>query len=208
MRAMGVNKAGFSHTDELECYACHTSWRQTCFGCHVTVDDRGTGRNQTTGENSLGAISVVRDTYSLDFFALGVNERGKISPLCNSMSMFWSYIDSEGRPQFSDGVRKSRDGDIGFGWNPFHHHTVSLIPQGCDRCHPTDIGPPSNSMTLSETYGFGNGQVLSTDGAGRTYDLSAYRKTNGELLGAFPHANTGPVPLEVYERAMSIEVGY
>jgi len=207
--AMGVDENGFSHTDRLECQACHTSWRQTCFGCHVTVDDRGTGPNRTTGEESRGAISVSRDDYSIDFFTLGTNTRGKISPLCSSMSVFMTYIDDDGETRFRDRVRTSADGRRGFGWNPFHHHTVSRVPQNCDRCHPVaaaDGGAPANAAKLRETYGFGTGEILIEDGDGVTHDVTAFLDEDGELIGDFPHAGTGPVPADVRERAMAIEV--
>ncbi len=207
IEAMGVNENGFSHTDRLECYSCHTSWRPTCFGCHVTIDDRASARNQTTGRDSLGAISVTRDTYSIDFFALGVNERGKISPLCSSMSIFMTYIDENGETRYKDRVRTSADGRNGFGWNPFHHHTVSRVPRNCDTCHPA---PPEagadNTETLRQTYGFGNGRVIVEDGEGVAHDLSAFLDEDGQLTGDFPHPNTGPVPAETRERALSIEV--
>ena len=202
--AMGVNEHGYSHTDSMECYTCHTSWRQTCFGCHVTIDDTGTGHNNTTGEISQGAVAVSRDNYSLDFFALGMNERGKISPLCSSMSVFMTYIDENGVTQYRDRTRTSGDGKRGFGWNPFHHHTVSRVPQNCDQCHPAE--GEDNTATLRTTYGFGSGQFMATDGLGNEYDLSAFLDEDGELISDFPHPNTGPVPTDVRERALSIEV--
>ncbi len=205
--AMGVNENGFSHADKLECYTCHTSWRQTCFGCHVTVDDSREARNLTTGLNSQGAISVLRDDYSLDFFALGVNQDGKISPLCSSMSIYVTYVDTDGQLRWRDRVRTSRDGRTGFGWNPFHHHTVSRVPQNCDTCHPVAAGAgEENPQRLNETYGFGNGQFLSEDGEGTIRDLSAFLNGDGELIGEFPHPDTGPVPARIRRRALSIEV--
>jgi len=207
IEAMGVNENDFSHTDKLECYTCHTSWRQACFGCHISIDDSGSQTNQTTGEVSQGAISVRREDYSIDFFTLGVNQTGKITPLCSSMSIFMSYRDENGVEQYADRVRTSSDGRRGFGWNPFHHHTVSRVPQNCDRCHPVADGAgPDNTATLRETYGFGNGNFMSVDGDGVVHDLSAFLDESGNLISDFPHANTGPVPEAVRERAQSIEV--
>ena len=203
--AMGVNEHGFSHTDSMECYTCHTSWRQTCFGCHVTIDDRSMGRNHTTGLDSVGQVGVARNDYSLDFFALGTNTRGKITPLCSSMAVFVSYIDENGETKFRDRRRTSGDGKPGFGWNPFHHHTVSRVPQNCDRCHPVERGA-DNTALLRETYGFGTGRFNMTDGEGNTYDVSAFLDEDGELVGDFPHPGTGPVPSDVRERALSIPV--
>ncbi len=207
VEAMGVNEGGFSHTDSMECYTCHTSWRQTCFGCHVTIDDRRSARNNTTGESTVGAISAHRDDYALDFYALGLNERGKISPLCSSMSMFFSYIDPLGSTLLDDEVRTSSDGKLGFGWNPFHHHTVTRIPQNCDRCHAVgDSESPENDHLLRETYGFGRGDVVVEDGRGDLYDATAFLDEDGDLRSDFAHPNTGPVPRDVRERASELVV--
>ena len=76
-----------------------------------------------------------------------------------------TYIDEDGQERYRDRVRTSRDGRTGFGWNPFHHHTVSRVPQNCDTCHPVQPGAgPDNQARLSETYGFGNGRFQSEDG--------------------------------------------
>jgi hypothetical protein len=205
--AMGVQESGFSHADSMECYTCHTSWRQTCFGCHVTVDDRGTARNHTTGETTLGAISGRRENYSLDFFTLGTNQRNMITPLCSSMSMFFSHIDEAGNTQLDKQVRVSGDGKKGFGWNPFHHHTVSRIPQNCDRCHPVgSADEPINAHLLDETYGFGNGSVVIRDGDAVEHDVTGFLDESGDLEADFPHPNTGPVPAQVRQRALDIVV--
>jgi len=205
--AMGVYSDGYSHTDSLECYTCHTSWRQNCFGCHITVDDRGTARNETTGKTTLGAASAVREDYSLDFFALGMDSNGKLAPLCSSMSIFVNYIDAAGSAGLDEVPRTSSDGKKGFGWNPFHHHTVSKIPQNCDRCHPVLPGAaPDNSEMLNATYGFGDGSILVEDGEGTVHDLTAFLDENGELIADFPHPGTGPVPADVRERAMAVQV--
>ena len=204
--AMGVNESGFSHADSLECYSCHTSWRQTCFGCHITIDDSAAGTNQTTGDVSQGAISVERRDYALDFFALGVNQRGKITPLCSSMSVFMSYRDENGNFQYRDALRTSGDGRLGFGWNPFHHHTVSRVPQNCNQCHPVSGGAPDNTTTLNETYGFGSGRFTFVDNDGVEHDLTAFLDNTGALISEFPHPNTGPVPAATREKAMSVEV--
>ncbi|MEM7235370.1 MAG: hypothetical protein AAF517_24575, partial [Planctomycetota bacterium] len=159
--------------------------------------------------DTLGVISAIRDDYLLDFFVLGVNERGKISPLCSSMSIFMNYIDETGQKLIDDKVRTSSDGRNGFGWNPFHHHTVSRVPQNCDQCHPVADGEgeqPENFEQLQETYGFGRGRVNVEDGDGVVHDVTAFLDENGELIGDFPHPRTGPVPVEIRDRAMSIEV--
>jgi len=203
IQVMGRQSNDFSHPDSLECYTCHTSWRQTCFGCHVRVNDDGEQYNPTTGEISRGAIIVSRDDFSIDFFTSGVNDRGKISPLCNSMSVFVSYR-NEGQFEYEEQVRQTTEGTKGFGWNPFQHHTVSKIPMNCDTCHLTgSLDSPTNAVTLSQTYGFGTGEVLITDGDGVDHDVGAFLDAEGNLTSTFPHPGTGPVSTETREHALS-----
>ena len=204
--AMGVKESGYAHPDQMECYTCHNSWRPTCFGCHVTVNDDLSQLNLTTGEMSQGSINVSRDSYSNDFFAIGMGARGKISSLCSSMSVFMSYI-KDGEFKYDGRVRRTADDHLGFGWNMFHHHTTSKIPMNCDTCHPTDsVETPTNAPQLSETYGYGNGEELVSDEDGIVHDITAFLHENGELKDTFPHPNTGPVPAEIRERALSILV--
>jgi len=205
--AMGIYANDFSHTEVLECYSCHTGWRQNCFGCHVTVDDSRSARNETTGETTTGAFTASRDDYSLDFFALGQGRNGLLAPLCSSMSILMSYIDGSGTLVTEDRIRISSDGRKGFGWNPFHHHTVSRVPRNCDTCHPAAPATGiDNSATLDETYGFGNGQMMVTDGLGAAHDLSSFLDDEGNLIADFPHPDTGPVPADQRNRALAIEV--
>ena len=130
----------------------------------------------------------------------------KISPLCSSMSVFVTYIDAEGVTRYRDRARTSFEGRVGFGWNPFHHHTVSRVPQNCDRCHPVAPDVGDNTQTLRETYGFGRGEYLIIDGDGVVHDTGAFLDEAGELMAEFPHPGTGPVPSDVRQRALSIEV--
>ena len=84
---------------------------------------------------------------------------------------------------------------------------MSRVPQNCDTCHPVAAGAgEENPQRLNETYGFGNGQFLSEDGEGTIRDLSAFLNGDGELIGEFPHPDTGPVPARIRRRALSIEV--
>ena len=34
-KAKAPHDSGFSHTEEMECWTCHTRWRMNCLGCHV-----------------------------------------------------------------------------------------------------------------------------------------------------------------------------
>ena len=77
----------------------------------------------------------------------------------------------------------------------------------CNTCHPVgSIDDPTNADQLRETYGFGNGQMLAVDDEGTTHDLTAYLDENGDLTSTFAHPNTGPIPAEIRDHALSILV--
>ena len=205
VEAMGVNENGFSHTDSMECFACHTSYRQECFGCHVEMDDRFSQPSHQTGSASLGLVFGRRDTYSLKSFFLGQNRHGKISPVCASSQMFMTYTDENGDTIIDEQTRVTPGGKKGFGWAPNHQHTTARIPQNCDRCHPNE--DESNLETVRATYGFGevDGPTY-TDGDGVEHNLTQILDENGDPLVEFGHTGAGAVSKARIEKAMSIHV--
>ena len=79
--AMGVDPSGFSHTDSLECYACHSSWVPNCFGCHFERDEREMGLNLMTREYEVGKATTNNKIFeTMRHFALGPNSEGRVAP--------------------------------------------------------------------------------------------------------------------------------
>jgi hypothetical protein len=74
---------GFSHSDRMDCIACHGSWTNTCIGCHLGGEyDTGNNFSNVTGERSVFKQANADFTYqSPVFFQLGVGPRGKITQL-------------------------------------------------------------------------------------------------------------------------------
>jgi hypothetical protein len=95
----GGNTAGFSHTDDMDCAACHSSWTNTCMGCHLIGE-------YDTNNNNFSNITGVRNVFdernadfvyqSPVFFSLGVNSRGKIAQVSANTKVFFSYRDRFG----------------------------------------------------------------------------------------------------------------
>ena len=200
--AMGVDPdTGFSHTDSLECFACHTQWRQSCFGCHVTMDDRAMQSDHQTGEQTLGLVQGTRDFWSIDFYGLGQNDRGKITSTCPSMQVFLNYTDEDGNPVIEERVRYTENGFLGFGWATNNPHTVSRVPQNCDTCH---VKPDESNMEqVRHVYGFGTGEFFMTDEDGQMHDLTQILDPMGDPLVEFGHEGHGPVPKEMVDRILN-----
>ena len=204
--AMGVDENGWSHADSLECHACHSSWRETCYGCHVIMDDNPElpQYDHQTGTMTQGFVQGKRFDFSIDDYFLGVNADGKVSSVCPSQQMEVSYIDAEGNTVFESRVRTTPNGLLGFGWQPNHPHTTSRIPQNCDRCH---INPEETNVDeVRATYGFGNGKYFVTDEDGIMHDMSKVLDDMGIPLVEFAHEGTGPVPMEMLDRALEVRV--
>jgi len=205
VRAMAPDPVtGVSHTDSMECYACHTEQRQSCFGCHVEVDDRLSAFDHQTGTSTKGSVQGGRDWYDLDIYLLGTNGRGKITSVCPSQQLFMSYINEDGVKVIDEQVRTTASGKLGFGWQPNNQHVVTRKPQNCDRCHPKP--DESNMAEVRTTYGFGNGQYMMADGDGVMYDLTKILDEDGTPLVDFAHEGTGAVSIESIARAMAVHV--
>jgi len=207
--AMGINEDGYSHTDDIECHTCHTGWRQSCLGCHVTVGKGYKSRttNHQTGTNELDYFEGERFFSSIKDIFLGVNHRGKISTVCPSEQMFLSMnekTDEGPRSVIDMQVRRTASGKLGFGWQPNHPHTTQYMAQPCTLCHLKEDG--SNEAAVKGVYGYGTGEFMLEDGEGNAYDLTQILDAEGEPMVDFAHEGTGPVPADKRERAMEIKV--
>ena len=210
---MGVDpETDFSHTDKLECWTCHTSWRLSCFGCHVVQDDRLPGRDRQSGEIVDGNVRGLREWYAIDLFVLGTNHRGMIDSLCPSMQIFIDYTNADGEMLVENRIRKTATGKPGFGWMPTNPHTIrphyatsekaspGVAP--CAMCHVNEDG--SNLEKVKATYGYGApwyGFIMEDD-EGVSHDLTQMLYPDGSPISEYPHEGTGPVPLETIERML------
>jgi hypothetical protein len=76
----------FSHSDTLECVACHGSWTNNCVGCHLKtaydVDPNTYLYSNITGERILLNLANADFIYQTPVpFYLGVGNRGRITQI-------------------------------------------------------------------------------------------------------------------------------
>ncbi len=90
--------AGFSHTDRMDCVACHGSWTNTCMGCHLSGEyNTGNNFSNITGERIVYKQRTADFTYQSPlFFQLGVNTRGKITQFSANTKVFYRFEDQNG----------------------------------------------------------------------------------------------------------------
>jgi hypothetical protein len=149
----GQPATGFSHTDNMDCASCHSSWGNTCVGCHL----KGRYNEGNNFSNFTGQRTVYQQTNA-DFvydtpvpFQLGVGADNKISQFWANTKVYFQYRDRNGvnTPIFSTSDRNG-DGNnpangIGaLGHNKLYQHSIrgkvsanKEGPRYCVACHLT-----------------------------------------------------------------------
>ena len=90
--------ANFSHMDNLSCASCHSSWTNTCTGCHLGGEyDNGNNFSNITGERIVFDQANADFVYqSPVFFQLGIDVHNKIAPIATNTDTFFQYRDLNG----------------------------------------------------------------------------------------------------------------
>ncbi|MCB9690523.1 MAG: hypothetical protein H6736_01790 [Alphaproteobacteria bacterium] len=180
--AMGRSQEGFTHTEDLECAACHASWTNTCMGCHLTVtrdDDPSTTSFSSTNGARVPYVYDEQTVYASPVLrTLTVGERGRITVGGAGEKLFFRYRDGLGdlsaTRTFSD--RAGLGGKpVQAGRNPFpalgHDATAAHSIRG--RPTPTAegvVGCPACHLTTEGLAGDADG-----DGTSNAADYALYR---------------------------------
>ncbi|MCZ6699429.1 MAG: hypothetical protein O7D94_10905, partial [Planctomycetota bacterium] len=127
-------------TDNMTCYACHTSWMTSCFGCHLPMRQNfrkpmlhNEGlllRNYTTYN-----FQVLRD----DVFMLGIDSTvkdHKIAPVRSSSAVIVGSANANREWVYSQQQTISSEGFSGQAFNPHYPHAVRKTEtRACSDCH-------------------------------------------------------------------------
>lgn len=158
------------HIDKLECYACHASWAPQCYGCHMQYDRRVKGTDWVTTSKKLdpktgrqtvtekfGDLSIENRSFMRwESPILGVNLKGKVSPLVPGCQVFYSFVDENGNVKALNKVYKTSTGHDDVTLAPLQPHSISLIARTCEDCHtnPKAIGyGTANSRSAQKLQG-------------------------------------------------------
>ncbi|HTF86946.1 MAG TPA: hypothetical protein VK843_00960 [Planctomycetota bacterium] len=147
----GANTQNFSHSDSMDCIACHGSWTNTCMGCHLGGEyNTGNNFSNITGERIVYKQANADFTYqSPIYFQLGVGPRGKITQFSANTKVFYKYEDKNNVVSqvftFSDRNSAGTNPAAGFGsmsHNSLMAHSVrgkvttqNEGPRYCTACH-------------------------------------------------------------------------
>ncbi|HEX5051649.1 MAG TPA: hypothetical protein VFZ65_07760 [Planctomycetota bacterium] len=150
----GGAHAGFSHLDSMNCASCHSSWSNSCIGCHLEGQyDEGNNFSNITGERIVFKQRFAEFVYQSPVpFSLGIGMDNKIRTSATNTKVFFRYTDINGdrTPVFAftdrnGGGANPAAGHPSLGHNAFLAHSIrgrvtatNEGPRYCVSCHLTD----------------------------------------------------------------------
>ena len=180
------------HLDKMECYTCHSTWAPQCYGCHMRYDrrvkgtdwvatskrlDPKTGRQVVT--KNFGDLTIEnRSFFRWETPILGLNLKGRVSPLVPGCQVFYTFIDEKGKIKALNRYYMTSSGHASPTLAPLSPHSVTLIARTCEDCHtnPKAIG-----------YGTAN----SRSGQKLLGDAPLFQDLSKGVYGDIPGAKTG-----------------
>lgn len=146
--------AGFSHLDSMNCASCHSSWSNSCIGCHLEGEyNEGNNFSNITGDRIVFRQRFAEFVYQTPVpFTLGIGMDNKIRTSATNTKVFFRYTDINGdrTPVFAftdrnGGGANPASGFPSLGHNAFLAHSIrgrvtatNEGPRYCVSCHLTD----------------------------------------------------------------------
>jgi len=126
-----------AHLEKLECYACHSAWAPQEYGTfYLRFADSTSQEDYEVKENSG---NYVKSAYlrKQDAPPLGINRRGKVSPIRPEFVLYFSDIRNE-RPVGSwpaGNADTMENRLLAAEWKAYFPHTVRRGTVMCEGCH-------------------------------------------------------------------------
>jgi hypothetical protein len=137
----GVAPADRAHKDdEMECFACHTSWTTACAGCHLPIEANWKTRSHKyEGEETRNWASYNPQVARNDMFQLGRHMTTKgntIAPVRSSSALVLSSTNLNRERIYVQQPPISAAGFSGQAFAPHFPHTVRTTEtKTCTDCH-------------------------------------------------------------------------
>jgi hypothetical protein len=140
------DESTLAHSNErMTCYACHTSWTTSCFGCHLPMSANRKlpmlhNEGQTTRNYTAYNFEVLRD----DIYMLGVDgtvTKHRIAPTRSTCAVVVSSQNANRDWIYYMQQTISAEGFSGFGFSSYYPHTVRATEtKMCTDCHVSREG--------------------------------------------------------------------
>ena len=126
--------------DKMTCYACHTSWVTSCFGCHLSMEaNRKTPNRHNEGGDSRNFTGYNFQVLRDDIFMLGKDGTvtgHRVAPVSSRSAVLVSSRNQNREWIYSQQQTLSAEGFSGQAFNTHVPHTVrGKETQGCTDCH-------------------------------------------------------------------------
>jgi hypothetical protein len=144
--------------DEMECYACHTSWTTSCGGCHLPIqaNEKTERAHYEGGESRYYATynpQVARDQMFL-LGRRGEAKSGKIAPVRSSSALVLSSTNANRERIYIQQPPIAASGYSSQAFNPHFPHTVRLTEtKTCTDCHLSAANDNNAIMAQLLMYG-------------------------------------------------------
>jgi hypothetical protein len=136
-----ANESLLAHNEKnMTCYACHTSWVTSCFGCHLSMEaNRKTENRHNEGGDSRNFTSYNFQVLRDDIFMLGKDGTvtgHRIAPVSSRSAVLVSSRNQNREWIYHQQQTLSAEGFSGQAFNTHVPHTVrAKETQGCSSCH-------------------------------------------------------------------------
>lgn len=138
---INTNNEMLAHQDDrMTCYACHTSWVTSCFGCHLSMEaNRKMPNRHNEGGDSRNYTSYNFQVLRDDIFMLGIDGTvtgHRVAPVASRSAVLVSSRNQNREWIYSQQQTISAEGFSGQAFNTHVPHTVrAKETQTCSNCH-------------------------------------------------------------------------
>lgn len=144
--------------EEMECYACHTSWTTSCGGCHLPIQaNEKSERHHFEGGESRNFATYNPQVARDQIFMLGKRapyKGGKYAPVRSSSALVLSSTNANRERIYVQQAPISASGFSSQAFNPHFPHTVRKTEtKTCSDCHLS--AEKDNNAIIAQTLTLG-----------------------------------------------------
>lgn len=197
--------------DNMECYACHTSWTTSCGGCHLPIEaNEKTERHHYEGGETRNFATYNPQVARDQMFMLGKRapyKGGKYAPVRSSSALVLSSTNSNRERIYIQQPPTAASGFSSQAFNPHFPHTVRKTEtRVCSDCHLSN--EKDNNAIMAQTLLLGT-RFIDFLGrfawVGREQGVEAVAVTEWDepqaVIGSYLHRFAYPDWYEQHEKA-------
>ena len=198
-----VKPSDLAHSyDDMECYSCHTSWTNSCGGCHLPIEANWkTERNHYEGGATRNYATYNPQVARDDMFLLGrrgPNKGSKIAPVRSSSALVLSSTNANREHIYVQQPPVAASGFSSQAFNPHYPHTERKTEtKTCSDCHLSASG--DNNAIMAQLLMLGTNFVNFVGmhaWVGEAGEISAVQVTEWDepqaVIGSYLHRYAYP----------------